>query len=221
MLDQQRRIDAAQIEALAARQHRDRHFADLGGGEHELGVRRRLFQGLQQRVEGRAGQHVHFVEDIDLVARRHRRVADRLVDRAHVVDAVVRGRVHLDHVEMPALHDRLAMHAEHRHGNRRSRDRTVGQFVIERARQDARGRGLADAAHAGEHPGLRDAAALERVRDRAHHGVLADQVGEGRRPVFARKHAIGGAGGGRCVVHDCVRSPDERSGNPGAECSLG
>ena len=54
MLDQQRRIDAAQIEALAARQHRDRHLADLGGGEDELGVRRRLFQRLEQRVEGRA-----------------------------------------------------------------------------------------------------------------------------------------------------------------------
>ena len=34
--------------------------------------------------------------------------------------------------------------------------------------------------------------ALEGVRDRAHHRVLADQIGEGRRPVFARQHAIGG-----------------------------
>ena len=39
MLHQQRGLDPAQIEALAARQHRDRHFADFGGGEHELGVR--------------------------------------------------------------------------------------------------------------------------------------------------------------------------------------
>ena len=69
MLHQQRGIDAPQIEALAARQHRHRHLANFGGGEDELGVRRRLFQRLQQRVEGRAGQHVHFVEDVDLVAR--------------------------------------------------------------------------------------------------------------------------------------------------------
>ena len=61
-------VDAAQVEALAARQHRHRHFADFSGGENEFGVRRRLFQRLQQRVEGRAGEHVHFVEDIDLVA---------------------------------------------------------------------------------------------------------------------------------------------------------
>ena len=134
---------------------------------------------------------MHFVEDVDLVARADRRVADRVVDLAHVVDAVVRGGVHLDHVDVPALHDRLAVHAEHRHLDGRPGDRAVGQFVIERAREDARGRGLADAAHAGEDPGLRDAAGLERVRDRAHHGVLADQVVEGRRPVFAREHAVG------------------------------
>ena len=46
-------LDPAQVEALAARQHRDRHLADFRGGEDELGVRRRLLQGLEQRVEGR------------------------------------------------------------------------------------------------------------------------------------------------------------------------
>ena len=65
-----------------------------------------------------------------------------------------------------------------------------GSCIVERARQDAGGGGLADAAHAGEHPGLRDAPGLERVRDRAHHGLLADQVVEGRRPVLARQHPI-------------------------------
>ena len=70
-------------------------------------------------------------------------------------------------------------------------DRAVGQFVIQRAGEDARGRRLADAAHAGEDPGLRNAPGLERVRDGAHHRVLADQVGEGRGAVFARQHAVG------------------------------
>ena len=73
----------------------------------------------------------------------------------------------------------------------RARHRAVRQFVVERAGEDAGGRGLADAAHAGEHEGLRDAAGRERVRERAHHRVLADQVVEGRGPVFARQHAIG------------------------------
>jgi hypothetical protein len=44
-------LDPAQVEALAARQHRDRHLADLGGGEDELHMRGRFLQRLQQRVE--------------------------------------------------------------------------------------------------------------------------------------------------------------------------
>ena len=208
MFDQQRGIDPAQIEALAARQHRDRHFADFGGGENEFGVRRRLFQRLQQRVEGGAREHVHFVEDIDFVARRDRRIADGVVDLAHVVDAVMGGGIHLDDVEMAAFHDRFAVDAEHRHFDGRRGDRAVRQFVIERARQNARRRGLADAAHAGENPGLRNAAGLERVRDRTHHGVLADQIVERGRPVFARQHAIR-SGFGRGVVfrHACRCRP--------------
>ena len=196
MLHQQRGVDPPQIEALAARQHGDRHLADFRRRENEFGVRRRLFQRLEQRIECGAGQHVHFVEDIDFVAGADRRIADGVVDLAHVVDAVVGCGVHLDDVEMAAFHDRLAVQAEHRHLDGRPGNGAVRQFVIERAGQNARRRGLADAAHAGEDPGLRDAAGLERVRDRAHHGVLADQVVEGRRPVFARQHAIGAGGGG-------------------------
>ena len=115
MLHQERGIDAPQIEALATRQHRHRHLADFRRGENELGVRRRLLQRLEQRVECGARQHVHFVEDIDLVARAHRRVADGVVDLPHVVDAVVGGGIHFQHVGVPALDDRLAMHAHHRH----------------------------------------------------------------------------------------------------------
>ncbi len=69
MLRQRARFDAVQIETLAARQDRDRNLADFSGGEDELDVRRRLFQRLQQPVEGGGGKHVHFVDDIDFVAR--------------------------------------------------------------------------------------------------------------------------------------------------------
>src|SRR6266550_4154217 len=56
---------------------------------------------------------------------------------------------------------------------------------------------LTDAAHAGEDPGLRDAPGLECVRDRPHHGLLADQVVEGVGPVFAREHPVARPGTGR------------------------
>ena len=113
MPDKQAGVDAPQVEALAARQHGDRNLADLGGGEDELDVRRRLFQRLQQAVEGLRRQHVHFVDDVDLVARRNRGVAHPLDDVADVVDAGMRGGVHLDHVDMAAFHDGPAMLAEH------------------------------------------------------------------------------------------------------------
>ena len=184
-------LDAAQVKTLAARQHRHRNLADLGRGEHEFGVLRRLLQRLQEGVERRRRQHVDFVDDVDLVARARRRIAHAVIDLAHVVDAGVRGGVHLQHVHVPAFHDRLAMHAECRHRDGRPLHRAVGQFVVQRAGQDARGGGLADAADAGEDPGLRNAPGLERVRDGADHGLLADQIVEAGGPIFARQHAIG------------------------------
>jgi hypothetical protein len=52
MLRQLVGLDAAEVEALASRKHRHRHLANLGRGEDELHMLRRLFQGLQQCVEG-------------------------------------------------------------------------------------------------------------------------------------------------------------------------
>ena len=70
---------------------------------------------LQQAVERLFRQHVHFVDDIDLGARQDWPVAGVVDDLAYVVDAGMRGGVHLDHVDMARIDDRLAMHAEFRH----------------------------------------------------------------------------------------------------------
>ena len=67
----------------------------------------------------------------------------------------------------------------------------AGHAVVERPRQNARGRRLADAAHAGQDVGLVDAAGGEGVGDRAHHRLLADQILEAGGPIFARQHAVG------------------------------
>ena len=191
MLHQHVGLDAAQVEALAARQHRDRNLADLGGGEHELGVLRRLLQRLQEGVEGRRRQHVDFVDDVDLVARARRRIAHAVIDLADIVDAGVGRSVHLQHVHVPAFHDRLAVHAEVRHVDGRPLHRAVGLLVVQGAGEDAGGGGLADPADAGEDPGLRNSPGLERVRDGADHGLLADQVLEAGGAVFAGENAVG------------------------------
>ena len=163
MGDEQAGIDPAQVEPLAARQHGHRHLADLGGGEDEFCVRRRLFQRLQERIERSPREHVHLIENIHLRACAYRRVPDRIIDLAHVIDAIVGGGVHLDDIDVPAFHDGLAVHAEDRHFDHRTGDGAIGQLVVERPGKDARGRRFAHSAHAGENPGLRDAAGLECV----------------------------------------------------------
>ncbi len=80
-------------------------------------------------------------------------------------------------------------------GNARSRRRatraarTVGADAVQGPGDDPRGRRLAG--HAGEDKRMRHPAAGDRVRQGAHHRFLADEVGEGLRPVFAA-HAIRG-----------------------------
>ena len=191
MLHQHVGLDPAQIETLAARQHRDRDLADFGGGEHEFGVLRRLLQRLQEGVERRRRQHVDFVDDVDLVAGAGRRVAHAVIDLADVVDAGMGRGVHLEDVHVPAFHDRLAVHAEVRHVDGRPLHRTISLLVVQRAGENARGGGFADAADAGEDPGLRNPTGFERIRDGADHGLLADQIVEAGRAVFACQHPVG------------------------------
>ncbi|CAG2138013.1 hypothetical protein LMG26411_01507 [Cupriavidus numazuensis] len=84
-----RRRHLLEIELQATRQHRDRNLLRVGGGQDELDVAGRLLQRLQHRVEGVVGQHVHFVDHVDLEAPRRRRV-HRLVEQLrHFVDAAV------------------------------------------------------------------------------------------------------------------------------------
>ena len=58
-------LDAPEGEALAAGEDGGRDLVKLRGGENEHQVLRRLLQDLQQGVEGREGQHVDLVDDID------------------------------------------------------------------------------------------------------------------------------------------------------------
>ena len=187
---------AAQVEALAARQHRDRHLAGFGGGEDELHMRRRFLQRLQQRVERRLGQHVDLIEDEDFGARLHRAKAHRLDDLAHLVDAVVGCGVHFHDIRVPVGEDAGAVGA-HAAGLDGRAAIAFRPDAVQRAGDDARGGGLADSPHAGEHEGMRDAAGGEGVAQGAHHRFLADQVAEIRRTVFAGQHPVGrGRGGG-------------------------
>ena len=115
-------------------------FCDLGRGEDELDVRRRLFQRLEQRVERRRREHVDFVDDVDLVARSAGPKLHVLAQLADLVDAVVAGAVDFQDVDVFAGGDGLADVALVARRRRRP------LHAVERLGQDAGGAGLADAA---------------------------------------------------------------------------
>ncbi len=152
-----KRLDrhAPQREALAARQHGQRHLADFGRRENEFNVRWRLFERFQQSVERMPGEHVNFVDDVDLVPRRDRAIAHAVQQLAHLVDPGMRGGIHLDHVDMPVLGDRAAMDAVTAGRNRRTAG-AIRADAIKGAGDDPGGCGLPDPTHAGEHECLRD-----------------------------------------------------------------
>ena len=198
MFSQQRCLDAAQIEPLAAAEHGHRQLVDLGGGEEKLHMRRRLFQRLEQRIERVAAEHVDFIDNINLVARRDRRIAHRLDNFAHVVHPGVAGGVHFDHIDMPPLGNRHAGIADPARIDRRAA-LLIGANTVKRLGDQPCGTGLAHPAHAGHQEGMGQPVALDRIAQRLHHRVLAEQLGERLRAVFAREHAVRlRGGGGRC-----------------------
>ena len=87
-----------EIEALTAADYGVEQLLGVGGREDEDYVSRWLFEGLEQSVEALLGDHVHFVDDVDLVARPLRRVLHLLDQVADVVDAVVGSSINLDQV---------------------------------------------------------------------------------------------------------------------------
>ena len=185
-----RGFDPSEVEPLAARQDGHGHLTDIGGRKNEFGVRRRLFQRFQKGIERAFRQHVHFVDDIDLVARRDGRITHPLVDRAHIVNAGMRGRIHFQHVDMARFDDGAAMHALAWHGDGRPAF-ALERLVIEATRQNTRRGGFADPAHARQNPCLRNPSRRKGIGQGLHHGILPDQILEALRAVFARQNPIG------------------------------
>ena len=178
-LDDRLLPDAREVEALAAREDRDRNLRRLGGAEDELHVLGRLFQRFQKRVERLAREHVDFVDDVDLAAGPAGANADVLTQLTDLVDAPVAGPVDLQHVDVAAGADALA-HVAAVAGRGRG-----ALFAIECLGQDPRCRGLADAPSAGEQIGMADPIRGDRARERSGDVLLTDQLIERLWPVAA------------------------------------
>ena len=190
--------DGMEVEALHTRQDRGENLLRVGGAHDEHHVRRRLFEGLEQRVEGRRGQHVDLIDDVDLVAATHRREVDAVDDLlAHVVDARAAGRVELVDVGVVTGGDEPALLAG-----------AVGQvaralLALERLGEDACHGGLSGAARTTEQVRVARAVLGDGALKRGDHVALANDVLERLRAVLAiqRLHEASGyalrAGRGR------------------------
>jgi hypothetical protein len=135
-------------------------------------VCRRLFQRLQHRIERIARQHVHFVDDVHLEAPAGWRIQRVLQQFAHIVDLRIRSGVEFDQVDKAAAVDFSA-------GAAFAAGRICDAvFAIQGFGNNARQRGLAHAARAGEQVGVMQTLLLQGVAQRTDDMLLSDQFGE-------------------------------------------
>ena len=90
--------DAVKIKPLHPGQDRQRNLVGFGRRQNKDYVGRRFFQCLQQGIEGPRRQHMHFVNNVDLVISLGGRVLSLITNVADFFDPVVGSRVNFDYV---------------------------------------------------------------------------------------------------------------------------
>ncbi len=154
------------IESLAARKNRRGQLLRLGGRENEHRVRRRLLERFQKRVERAGRQHMHLVDDIDLVFRQRRRIFDLFAQIADFVHAVVARRVDFNHVHAVFRLQRAADLAF------AARIAILGVQAVDRAGEHLGSGRFAGAARAAEQIRVRDMTADDLPAQRARDRIL-------------------------------------------------
>ena len=163
-----------------------RNILRLGGRQHEYDVPGRLFQSLQQRVEGCVGDLVGFVQDINLEAVARGTVARSLAQFTDFVNATVGGGVNLDHVNRVAGTDFSTGFAD----SAGLWDWMILGTAVQGHRQDAGNGCLPDAAVAAENVAVGRPSLLDGILQSARNMFLSDDFGELLRTVLARQNLI-------------------------------
>ena len=149
------------------------------GGQDELGIRRRLFQGLQEGVEGGGAEHVDLVDDIDFVLSDLRRDAHLLHQVSDVIHRVVGCRVKLVDVERGVVVERLA-----RFALVAGLHVLCGMQAVDGLRHDTGTGGLAYASGTAKQERLCECVVADGILQCRGDGLLPDYGVKGRRPVF-------------------------------------
>ena len=183
-LGKQRNGQALQIELQATRQHGHRQLLRVGRREQELHMRRRLLESLQERIERMRREHVHFVDEVDLVAAARRRVLHVVEELTGVIDLGARCGIHFQKIDESAG---INLAAGRAFPAGLGRDALLAVQAFRKNPRDGR---LADAARAGEEKRVMHAAARQRIDERASHVLLPHELGEFLRAPFARQRDI-------------------------------
>ncbi len=188
-------VEAYGVEGVMLRPRADglRDVLRLRGRHHEDDMVRRLFERLEQRVEGGVGDLVRLVEDVDLVAVARRAVAGGVAQLANLVDATIGGGVDLDDIDGRAgtnFGTGIADAAGLGRGALGGADRVL---TVERHCQNAGDGGFADAAMTAEDVAVGNAALGQRIQQRARDVLLPDDIAEELGTVFAGENLVGHA----------------------------
>ncbi len=167
------RRNAVEIKPLTARLDGEHDLVDFCCCEDEHDMLWRLLEDFEQCVEGLGGEHMHLVDDIDLVTALVGRALHLVDDAADVVDLAVRGSVHLKYVDGGAVVDLTA-------------DLTfaAGTSVLRIETVDSLGKqlgagGFACAARACEKIGMADAVIFQLIAERRRDMLLSRDVVKG------------------------------------------
>ena len=143
-----------------------------------------FFQGLEQRIEGMRRQHVHLIDEVDLVAAPGRRVLHVVEQLAGIFHLGTAGRIHFDQVHEAAFAD------FHTGGADPTGTGTDTLFAIQATGQDARDGGLAHPAGAGEQIGMVQAILIQRMHQGPGDVLLPHQLIKGAGTIFTGKNLI-------------------------------
>ena len=130
-----------------------------------------------------------FIQDENLLPALARAEAERFAQFPHIIHAIIGSGVQFHHIRMTISQNRLAFRANTA-GVRHGATLAIHANAIQRTRNDARGGGFADTAHARQQKGVMHAPLGKSVAQGTHQHILPDQIIEIRGPVFARQYAV-------------------------------
>ena len=155
-------FDPTKIKALAPRQHGHWNLANFGGGKDEFYMCWWFFKRLKQRIERTCGQHVNFIDDVNLVPGRGRAIMHAVDDFANIIHTGPRRSIHFHDVDMTPFHDRNTMFAGATRIGCRSA-LTICTNAIHALGNDTRCCGFTGASDPGHDKSLRDPVRFESV----------------------------------------------------------